>query len=70
MPYKNLNELISIAFNALQERPGADMTFIESIQKQFLQKGKLSERQIEALENIGWKELKKRREMGNNLELF
>ena len=70
MLYKSLNELISIAYNALERIPDADMEFIESIQHQYQEKGSLSPKQIQALENIGYKELDKRREMENNLTLF
>ena len=70
MLYQSLGELISIAFNALQKIPDADMDFIESIQRQYRERGSLSPKQIQALENIGYKELKKRREMENNLTLF
>jgi len=68
--YQDLNELISIAFNALDKIPDADMDFIDSIQRQFRERGTLSPKQIQALENIGHRELKRRREMGNVMPLF
>jgi len=70
MLYKSLNELISVAFNELRKRPDADMSFIESIQAQYRDRGTLSPRQITALENIAGRELDRRREMQNNLPLF
>lgn len=68
--YQDLNELISIAFNALDKVPDADMDFVESVQWQYRAKGTLSPKQIQALENIGHKELWRRREMGNMQPLF
>jgi hypothetical protein len=68
--YKDIDELISLAFNALQDRPDADMIFIDSVTAHYRRTGKLSPAQIKALENIAYKELGRRREMGNNLTLF
>ena len=68
--YQDINELISIAFNALDKLPNADMDFIDSIQRQYRERGTLSPKQIQALENIGHKELKRRKEMGNVMPLF
>lgn len=70
MLYESLDELISLAYNALQNIPDADMGFIESVQFQYQEKGSISPKQIQALENIAYKELNKRREMENNLTLF
>lgn len=68
--YKGIPELIKLAVQALEKRPNADMTFVDSVEQQYLLKGELSFKQITALEKIAWKELKRRQEMENNLSLF
>ena len=70
MLYKTLDELISLAHNELQNRPDADMSFIDSVAEQYRAKGTLSPKQIQALENIAVRELKRRQEQSMIVPMF
>ena len=69
-PTKILDELISLAHNELQNRPDADMSFIDSVAEQYREKGSLSPKQIQALENIAVRELKRRQELTMIVPMF
>ena len=69
-PTKILDELISLAHNELQKRPDADMSFIDSVAEQYRAKGTLSPKQIQALENIAGRKLKRRQELSMIVPMF